>query len=108
MSRVSWKGAISFSLVHIPVERYSTEKRNSFDPTLLDRRTIKPVGEVSVMNTLRYTHELRAADEFEVPPKDLKAVGIVPLEIDMAAGLAFLFLGNGSTFRCTLPLTESH
>src|SRR5262249_29340075 len=44
MPRVLWKGAISFGLVHIPVELYSAEERNSFDLTMLDRRTMKPVG----------------------------------------------------------------
>ena len=44
MPRVLWKGAISFGLVHIPVGLYSAEKRNSFDLTMLDRRTMKPVG----------------------------------------------------------------
>ncbi len=44
MSRVLWKGAISFGLVHIPVGLYSAENRNSFDLTLLDRRDMKPVG----------------------------------------------------------------
>lgn len=44
MSRVLWKGAISFGLVHIPVELYAAEERNSFDLTMLDRRTMKPVG----------------------------------------------------------------
>lgn len=44
MSRVLWKGAISFGLVHIPVELYSAEERNSFDLTMLDRRTMTPVG----------------------------------------------------------------
>lgn len=44
MSRVLWKGAISFGLVHIPVGLYSTEKRNNFDLTMLDRRDMKPVG----------------------------------------------------------------
>src|SRR5262245_28569654 len=44
MPRVLWKGAISFGLVHIPVGLYSAEKRDSFDLTMLDRRTMKPVG----------------------------------------------------------------
>lgn len=44
MSRVLWKGAISFGLVHIPVELYAAEEQNSFDLTMLDRRTMKPVG----------------------------------------------------------------
>ena len=44
MPRTLWKGAISFGLVHIPVGLYSAENRNSFDLTMLDRRTMKPVG----------------------------------------------------------------
>jgi DNA end-binding protein Ku len=44
MARTLWKGAISFGLVHIPVGLYSAEKRNDFDLTMLDRRTMKPVG----------------------------------------------------------------
>jgi DNA end-binding protein Ku len=44
MPRTLWKGAISFGLVHIPVGLYSAEKRNNFDLTMLDRRTMKPVG----------------------------------------------------------------
>ncbi|UVT17910.1 MAG: Ku protein [Nitrospira sp.] len=57
MSRVLWKGAISFGLVHIPVGLYSAEERNSFDLTLLDRRDMKPVG------FMRYNKET----EEEVP-----------------------------------------
>ncbi len=199
MPRVLWKGAISFGLVHLPVGLYSAEKRNSFDLTMLDRRTMKPVGfkrynketgedvswddivkgyeyekgryvvlteedfkranveatqtvdilnfvdqtqiaplyfetpyylapdkrgqkgyallretlrktgkvgiatvvirtrqyvaalipmdDVIVMNTLRYANEIRAADDFEVPPKDLKAVGVSSREIEMAVKL---------------------
>lgn len=44
MPHALWKGAISFGLVHIPVGLYSAEKRNSFDLTMVDRRTMKPVG----------------------------------------------------------------
>lgn len=199
MPRTLWKGAISFGLVHIPVGLYSAEKRNSFDLTMLDRRTMKPVGfkrynketgedvswddivkgyeyekgryvvlteedfkranveatqtvdilsfvdgagippmyyetpyylapdkrghkgyallretllqtgkvgianvvirtrqyvavllpvgDVIVMNTLRYADELRSADEFDVPSRDLKAVGISSREVEMARRL---------------------
>ncbi|MGQ0811474.1 MAG: non-homologous end joining protein Ku [Nitrospiraceae bacterium] len=44
MPRVLWKGAISFGLVHIPVGLYSAEKRNELNLTMLDRRTMSPVG----------------------------------------------------------------
>ena len=199
MPRVLWKGAISFGLVHIPVGLYSAEKRNSFDLTMLDRRTMKPVGfkrynketgedvswddivkgyeyekdryvvlteedfkranveatqtvdilsfvdedeissmyfetpyylapdkrghkgyallretlkqtgkigianvvirtrqyvaalipvgDVIVMNTLRYANELRGTDEFEVPSRNLKAAGVNAREIEMAQRL---------------------
>ncbi len=199
MPRTLWKGAISFGLVHIPVGLYSAEKRNSFDLTMLDRRTMKPVGfkrynketgedvpwdeivkgyeyekdryvvltdedfkranveatqtidilsfvkqdeippmyfetpyylgpdkrgdkgyallretlkqtgkigianvvirtrqyvaalmpvgDVIVMNTLRYANELRAVDEVEVPSGTLKAVGVKEREVDMARRL---------------------
>lgn len=199
MPRVLWKGAISFGLVHIPVGLYSAEKRNSFDLTMLDRRTMKPVGfkrynketgedvswddivkgyeyekdryvvlteddfkranveatqtidilsfgdedeipsmyfetpyylapdklghkgyallretlkqtgkvaianvvirtrqyvaallpvgDIIVMNTLRYANELRGTDELEVPSSNLKAVGVNPREIEMARKL---------------------
>jgi len=46
-----------------------------------------PLDGVIVMNTLRYADEIRSADEFEVPPEDLKAVGVTPKEIEMAAKL---------------------
>lgn len=199
MPRTLWKGAISFGLVHIPVALYSAEKRNSFDLTMLDRRTMKPVGfkrynketgedvswddivkgyeyekgryvvlteedfkranveatqtvdilhfvdgaeiaplyfetpyylapdkrghkgyallretlrktgkvgianvvirtrqyvaallpmdDVIVLHTLRYANEIRAADDLDVPSRDLKAVGVSPREIDMAMKL---------------------
>jgi DNA end-binding protein Ku len=197
--RVLWKGAISFGLVHIPVGLYSAENRNTFDLTMLDRRTMKPVGfkrynketgkevswddivkgyeyekdryvvlteedfkranveatqtidivsfvdkneisplyfetpyylapdkrghkgyallretlkqteeiaiakvvirtrqyvaalmpvgDVIVMNTLRYANELRGTDELDVPSSNLKAVGVNPREIEMARKL---------------------
>ena len=46
-----------------------------------------PMDDVIVMNTLRYANEIRAADDFEVPPKDLKAVGVSSREIEMAVKL---------------------
>lgn len=215
MPRVLWKGAISFGLVHIPVGLYSAEKRNNFDLTMLDRRTMKPVGfkrynketgeevswdqivkgyeyeksryvvltdedfrranveatqtidilrfveseeiapmyfetpyylapdrrgekgyallretlkhtrkvgianvvirtrqyvaalipvdDVIVLNTLRYADEVRAADELEVPPKNVKAVGVTPRETDMAVKLVEEMTGgwNPKDYRDT-------
>ncbi|MES2151854.1 MAG: Ku protein [Pseudomonadota bacterium] len=44
MARSLWKGAISFGLVHIPVELYPAVREHSLDLTMLDRRDFSPVG----------------------------------------------------------------
>jgi DNA end-binding protein Ku len=43
-SRVLWKGAISFGLVHIPVALHSATSDNALDFDWLDKRTMDPVG----------------------------------------------------------------
>jgi DNA end-binding protein Ku len=44
MARSLWKGAISFGLVHIPVEMYPAVRDHGLDLTMLDRRDFSPVG----------------------------------------------------------------
>ncbi len=44
MARALWKGAISFGLVHIPVELYSAVKEHELDLSMLDRRDFAPIG----------------------------------------------------------------
>jgi DNA end-binding protein Ku len=44
MPRSLWKGAISFGLVHIPVEMYPATSEHALDLTMLDRRDFSPVG----------------------------------------------------------------
>jgi len=44
MARVIWQGAISFSLIHIPVSLHSASRSNTLDLDLLDRRDFSPVG----------------------------------------------------------------
>jgi DNA end-binding protein Ku len=44
MARSLWKGAISFGLVHIPVEMHTAVREKSLDLTMLDRRDFSPVG----------------------------------------------------------------
>lgn len=44
MSRTIWKGAISFGLVHIPVELHSASSSSGIDLDLLDKRDFAPVG----------------------------------------------------------------
>lgn len=43
-TRALWKGAISFGLVHVPVQLYSAEKRDALQFDLLDKRDMQPVG----------------------------------------------------------------
>jgi DNA end-binding protein Ku len=42
--RALWKGAVSFGLIHIPVELFPGEKAVRLDLDLLDRRDFAPVG----------------------------------------------------------------
>jgi DNA end-binding protein Ku len=44
MARSLWKGAISFGLVHIPVEMHSAVQDHDLNLTMLDRRDFSPVG----------------------------------------------------------------
>src|SRR5262245_43014950 len=44
MPRSIWKGAISFSLIHIRVSLHTASRPNELDLDLLDRRDFSPVG----------------------------------------------------------------
>ncbi len=44
MARSIWKGAISFSLIHIPVSLHTAARANELDLDLLDKRDFSPVG----------------------------------------------------------------
>lgn len=44
-------------------------------------------GEVLVLNTLRYAHEVRDPKEIVVPPEDLQKLGVSPPEVRMAEQL---------------------
>jgi DNA end-binding protein Ku len=44
MARVIWKGAVSFSLIHIPVSLYPASRAASLDFTMLDKRDFSPIG----------------------------------------------------------------
>lgn len=44
MPRALWKGAISFGLVHIPVELYPSHNAPGIDLDMLDKRDFSPVG----------------------------------------------------------------
>jgi DNA end-binding protein Ku len=44
MARSMWKGAISFGLVHIPVEMYAAVSDHGLDLNMLDRRDFAPIG----------------------------------------------------------------
>ena len=44
MPRPLWKGAISFGLIHIPVDLYSAESSQQLDLDMLDKRDFSPIG----------------------------------------------------------------
>ncbi|MDI1308858.1 MAG: Ku protein [Methylotenera sp.] len=44
MPRALWKGAISFGLIHIPVDLYSAESAQQLDLDMLDKRDFAPIG----------------------------------------------------------------
>jgi DNA end-binding protein Ku len=44
VARVIWKGAVSFSLIHIPVSLYPASRTASLDFTMLDKRDFSPIG----------------------------------------------------------------
>ncbi len=44
MSRVIWKGSISFGLVNVPVSLYSGEQRDEIHFHQLDKRNLSPIG----------------------------------------------------------------
>ncbi len=53
-----------------------------------------PVDDMIVMNTLRYAEEVRAAEELDVPPKNLKTVGVTSRETEMAVKLVDEMTGD--------------
>ncbi len=44
MPRPLWKGAISFGLIHIPVDLFSAESAQQLDLDMLDKRDFAPIG----------------------------------------------------------------
>ena len=44
MAHMIWKGAISFGLVHVPVQLYPATKSEKVGFNLLDKRSIDPIG----------------------------------------------------------------
>ncbi len=44
MIRALWKGAISFGLIHIPVNLFSAENAHELDLDMLDKRDFAPIG----------------------------------------------------------------
>ena len=44
MPRVIWKGAVSFSLIHIPVSLHAASREQSLSFDMLDRRDYAPIG----------------------------------------------------------------
>lgn len=59
-SRILWKGAISFGLVHIPVSLHTATADHGIDFDWLDKRTMDPVGYLRVNK--RTGKEIKAED----------------------------------------------
>ncbi|HEY7379371.1 MAG TPA: Ku protein [Steroidobacteraceae bacterium] len=59
MPRAIWKGAISFSLVHIPVSLHTAARHHDLDLDLLDKRDFSPVGYQRVSKKTGKTVEWR-------------------------------------------------
>jgi DNA end-binding protein Ku len=59
MARAIWKGAISFSLVHIPVSLHTAAQHHDLDLDMLDKRDFSPVGYRRVSKTTGKTVEWR-------------------------------------------------
>ena len=53
-----------------------------------------PVDDVIVMNTLRYTDEIKAIDELDVAPKNVKSSGVTSRETEMAVKLVEEMTGD--------------
>jgi DNA end-binding protein Ku len=59
MPRAIWKGAISFSLVHIPVSLHTAARSHELDLHMLDKRDFSPVGYQRVSKKTGKTVEWR-------------------------------------------------
>jgi DNA end-binding protein Ku len=59
MAHMIWKGAISFGLVHVPVQLYPATQTERVGFNLLDRRSIDPIGykQVNKRTGKEVTHE---------------------------------------------------
>ena len=62
-TRILWKGAISFGLVHIPVALHSATSETGIDFDWLDKRTMDPVG-------------YKRVNKLNLPPSGIKGVGL--------------------------------
>ncbi|UGQ48257.1 non-homologous end joining protein Ku [Massilia endophytica] len=99
MARSLWKGAISFGLVHIPVDLYSAVKENDLDLTMLDKRDFSPVGfkrynksnnkEVSWDNIVK-GYEYKSGEYVVLSDEDLKRANVKATQtIDILAFVDF-------------------
>ncbi len=53
MPHMIWKGAISFELVHVPVQLYTATQSEKVDFNLLDKRSMDPIGYKSRSTRIR-------------------------------------------------------
>jgi DNA end-binding protein Ku len=84
-ARSLWKGAISFGLVHIPVDLHSAVQDHDLDLTMLDKRDFSPIGfkrynkstgkEVSWDNIIK-GYEYQEGDYVVLSDEDLKQANV--------------------------------
>ncbi|MES2537973.1 MAG: Ku protein [Pseudomonadota bacterium] len=85
MQRSLWKGAISFGLVHIPVQMFSASDQKDLDLTMVDKRDFAPIGykrinketgkEVEWDNIVK-AYEYEADTYVVLSPEDLKRANV--------------------------------
>lgn len=84
-ARSLWKGAISFGLVHIPVDMHSAVQEHDLDLTMLDKRDFSPIGfkrynkstgkEVAWENIIK-GYEYQEGDYVVLSDEDLKQANV--------------------------------
>ena len=95
-SRVLWKGAINFGLVHIPVRAHPATRAGGVDFDWLERVVIQtrqhlaalvPAGPALVLDLLRWDADMRDQDGLDLPAEGDKAAGLSEREMAMAVQL---------------------
>src|SRR5262245_1761197 len=110
MPRVVWKGAITFGLVHIPVNLYPGTIARALDLDLLDKRDFAPIGyrrinkrtgkEVTPENTVK-GYEYETGEYVVVSEEDFSQAEVqATLTLDIRS---FVEAGDIAAYYCDRP-----